>query len=85
MKKILITLFCLNFISPFAIADFLGNLRTVNFYLSNGYNLESTILINDQKILYNLKNNGSSKMQFEPKLITCIYNIKKETTNCYKP
>ena len=85
MKKVLITLFCLNFIFSLAIADSLGNLRTVNHYLSNGYNLESTILINDQKILYNLKNNGLSKMQFEPKLITCIYNIKKETTNCYKP
>ena len=50
MKKVLITLFCLNFIFSSAIADSLGNLRTVNHYLSNGYNLESTILINDQKI-----------------------------------
>ena len=72
-------------LSSNSFADSLGTNKTINDYLSNGYQLQSIRVIDESKLLYNLLNDGSEKKIFEPKLISCVYNINAKLANCFKP
>ena len=63
----------------------LGTNKTINDYLSDGYQLQSISVIDQSKLLYNLVNDGSEEKIFEPKLISCVYNINTQLADCFKP
>ena len=84
MHKYLV-IFLFLFLSNFANAESLGKNKTINDYLENGYQIQSINVINQNKFLYNLLNNGSKEKMFEPKLVSCIYEKEKQITDCFKP
>ena len=73
------------FLSSNSFGDSLGTNKTINDYLSDGYQLQSISVIDHNKLLYNLANNGSEEKIFEPKLISCIYDINTQLADCFKP
>ena len=72
-------------LSSKSFADSLGSNKTINDYLSNGYQLQSISVIDQNKLLYNLINDGSEEKIFEPKLISCVYNTNTQLADCFKP
>ena len=72
-------------LSSNSFADSLGTNKTINDYLSNGYQLQSISVIDQNKLVYNLLNNGSEEKIFEPKLISCVYNTNTQLADCFKP
>ena len=66
-------------------ADSLGVNKTINDYLDKGYELQSISVIEQNKFLYNLINNDSEEKMFEPKLISCIFDVKTQVAECFKP
>ena len=66
-------------------ADSLGVNKTINDYLDNGYELQSISIIEQGKLLYNLIRNNSEEKMFEPKLISCIFDVKTQVAECFKP
>ena len=73
------------FISTKSFSDSLGTNKTINDYLDNGYLIQSIQIMDEEKLLYNLLNNGSEEKMFEPKLISCFYDIKSQISDCFKP
>ena len=84
MKKICLIL-CFFLINSTSIADSLGTNKTVNDYIENGYQLQSVRVINENKYLYSLVNDGSENKIFEPKLVSCVYNLNNHISECFKP
>ena len=84
MKKLsLIFLFLLH---PFNLyGNSLGNNKTINDYLENGYQIQSVSIIDQDKILYNLLRDEDEDKKFEPKLVICIYDISNQISECFKP
>lgn len=85
MKKIFLIINFILFFSFNAYAESLGNIRTVNYYLEQGYLLVSVRVMEDGKLVYNLINNGKEEKKFELQMVSCIYDVSAETTDCYKP
>ena len=83
IKSLLIFLFLLIVFN--ANADSLGVNKTINDYLDNGYELQSISLIEKDKLLYNLVHNDSEEKMFEPKLVSCIFDVKSQIAECFKP
>ena len=83
MKILTIILFLLIVFN--ANADSLGVNKTINDYLDNGYELQSISIIDQDKFLYNLIHNNSEEKMFEPKLVSCIFNINTQIAECFKP
>ena len=73
------------FISTKSFSDSLGTNKTINDYLDNGYLIQSIQIMDEEKLLYNLLNNESEEKMFEPKLISCFYDIKSQISDCFKP
>ena len=82
--KILSILFFL-LISFQTLADSLGKNKTINDYLDNGYQLKSIKVLENERLLYNLIIEMKEDKIFEPKLISCIYNIDTQISECFKP
>ena len=80
---IFISLFIISTTNSFS--DSLGINKTINDYLDNGYLIQSIQIMNEEKLLYNLINNGSEEKIFEPKLISCVYDINSQISDCFKP
>ena len=80
---IFISLFLISTTKSFS--DSLGTNKTINDYLDNGYFIQSIQIMDEEKLLYNLLNNGSEEKMFEPKLISCVYNINSQISDCFKP
>ena len=85
MKKILLFINIIFLLISNANAESLGNVRNVNYYMENGYQMYSVRVINEDKTLYNLINNGSEERSFEIKFVSCIYEVSSNTTECFKP
>lgn len=66
-------------------ADSLGVNKTINDYIDNGYQLESINVLGDDRLLYNLIIKETDQNIFEPKLITCIFDINTQIAECFKP
>ena len=66
-------------------SDSLGTNKTINDYLENGYLIQSIQIMDEEKLLYNLLNNGSEEKMFEPRLISCVYDINSQISDCFKP
>ena len=66
-------------------ADSLGVNKTINDYLDNGYELQSISIIEKDKFLYNLIRNNSEEKMFEPKLVSCIFDVNSQIAKCFKP
>ena len=66
-------------------ADSLGVNKTINDYLDNGYELQSISIIEKDKFLYNLTHNDSEEKMFEPKLVSCIFDVNSQIAECFKP
>ena len=66
-------------------ADSLGVNKTINDYLDNGYELQSISVIKENKLLYNLIHYSSEEKMFEPKLVSCIFNVNTQIAECFKP
>ena len=66
-------------------SDSLGTNKTINDYLDNGYLIQSIQIMDEEKLLYNLLNNGSEEKMFEPRLISCVYDINSQISDCFKP
>ena len=73
------------FIAFNANADSLGVNKTINDYLDNGYKLQSISIIEQDKFLYNLVHNNSEEKMFEPKLVSCIFEVNSQIAECFKP
>ena len=84
MKKICLIL-CFFLINSISYSDSLGTNKTINDYLENGYQLQSVRVINENKYLYSLVNDGSENKIFEPKLVSCVYNLNNHISECFKP
>ena len=82
--KILSILFFL-LISSQTLADSLGKNKTINDYLNNGYQLKSIKVLENERLLYNLIIEMKEDKIFEPKLVSCIYNIDTQISECFKP
>ena len=82
--KILSILFFL-LISSQTLADSLGKNKTINDYLDNGYQLKSIKVLENERLLYNLIIEMKEDRIFEPKLVSCIYNIDTQISECFKP
>lgn len=82
--KILSILFFL-LISSQTLADTLGKNKTINDYLDNGYQLKSIKVLENERLLYNLIIEMKEDKIFEPKLVSCIYNIDTQISECFKP
>lgn len=82
--KILSILFFL-LISSQTLADSLGKNKTINDYLDNGYQLKSIKVLENERLLYNLIIEMKEDKIFEPKLVSCIYNIDTQISECFKP
>ncbi len=83
MKILTIILFLL--IVSNANADSLGVNKTINDYLDKGYELQSISIIDQNKFLYNLIHNNSEEKMFEPKLVSCIFDVNSQIAECFKP
>ena len=83
MKILTIILFLL--IVSNANADSLGVNKTINDYLDKGYELQSISIIDQDKFLYNLIHNNSEEKMFEPKLVSCIFDVNTQIAECFKP
>ena len=72
-----------------SLSAYLGNEKTVNDYLKDGYKLHTTNIASDGYYLYHLIHTGSKKdsetLIWTPKLITCVYGIKDNNTVCWAP
>ena len=66
-------------------ADTLGINKTINDYLDNGYELQSISIIEKDKFLYNLIHNNSEEKMFEPKLVSCVFDVNSQIAECFKP
>ena len=82
--KILSILFFL-LIPSQTLADSLGKNKTINDYLDNGYQLKSIKVLENERLLYNLIIEMKEDRIFEPKLVSCIYNIDTQISECFKP
>ena len=82
-KYFLLTIFLI--LSSNSFGDSLGTNKTINDYLENGYQLQSVRVINENKYLYSLVNDGSENKIFEPKLVSCVYNLNNHISECFKP
>ena len=85
MKKVFLILSLVILFISNASAESLGNVRNVNYYMENGFKMYSVRIINEDKILYNLINDGSEERSFEIKFVSCVYEKSTNTTECYKP
>ena len=85
MKKIFLILSLSILIISNANAESLGNVRNVNYYMENGFKMYSVRVINEDKTLYNLINDGSQARSFEVNFISCVYEKSTNTTECFKP
>ena len=85
MKKIFLVINFILFFSFNVYAESLGNIRTVNYYLEQGYLLVSVRVMEDDRFVYNLINNGKEEKKFELQMVSCVYDVSAETTECYKP
>ena len=85
MKKVFLILSLVVLITSNASAESLGNVRNVNYYMENGFKMYSVRVINEDKTLYNLINDGSEERSFEIKFVSCVYEKSTNTTECYKP
>ena len=84
MIKIL-SIFLFLLITFNAKADSLGVNKTINDYLDNGYELQSISVIKEDKFLYNLIHNNSEEKMFEPKLVSCVFDVNTQIAECFKP
>lgn len=50
-----------------------------------GYQIQSVNIIDQNKILYNLLRDDTEAKKFEPKLVSCIYDINTQIAECFKP
>ena len=85
MKKIFLIISLAILITSNASAESLGNVRNVNYYMENGFKMYSVRVINEDKTLYNLINDGSEERSFEIKFVSCVYDKSTNTTECFKP
>ena len=85
MKKVFLILSLVILFISNASAESLGNVRSVNYYMENGFKMYSVRVINEDKTLYNLINDGSEERSFEIKFVSCVYEKSTNTTECYKP
>ena len=85
MKKIFLIICLAILIKSNASAESLGNVRNVNYYMENGFKMYSVRVINEDKTLYNLINDGSQVRSFEVNFISCVYEYSSNTTECFKP
>ena len=85
MKKVFLILSLVILITSNASAESLGNVRNVNYYMENGFKMYSVRVINEDKTLYNLINDGSEERSFEIKFVSCVYDKSTNTTECFKP
>ena len=85
MKKIFLIISLAILIISNANAESLGNVRNVNYYMENGFKMYSVRVINEDKTLYNLINDGSQARSFEVNFISCVYEKSSNTTECFKP
>ena len=85
MKKVFLILSLVILFMSNASAESLGNVRNVNYYMENGFKMYSVRVINEDKTLYNLINDGSEERSFEIKFVSCVYEKSTNTTECYKP
>ena len=85
MKKIFLILSLAFLIMSNANAESLGNVRNVNYYMENGFKMYSVRVINEDRTLYNLINDGSQARSFEVKFISCVYEKSSNTTEYFKP
>ena len=85
MKKVFLILSLVILFISNASAESLGNVRNVNYYMENGFKMYSVRVINEDKTLYNLINDGSEERSFEIKFVSCVYEKSTNTTECYKP
>ena len=83
--RIILLIFLFSYFLSNANADSLGNNKTINDYLDNGYQIQSINIISQNKFLYNLVNDGTEEKMFEPKLVSCIYEKDKQIADCFKP
>ena len=84
MKKYLL-IFLFFFYSFNVCADNLGTNKTINDYLEMGYQIQSVNIIDQNIILYNLLRDDTEDKKFEPKLVSCIYDINTQIAECFKP
>ena len=42
-------------------------------------------IIKQDKFLYNLIHNNSEEKMFEPKLVSCIFDVNSQIAECFKP
>ena len=82
MKILSIFFFIISFQT---LADSLGKNKTINDYLDNGYQLKSIKVLENERLLYNLIIEMKEDKIFEPKLVSCIYNIDTQISECFKP
>ena len=59
MKKVFLILSLVILFISNASSESLGNVRNVNYYMENGFKMYSVRVINEDKTLYNLINDGS--------------------------
>ena len=85
MKKVFLILSLVILFMSNASAESLGNVRNVNYYMENGFKMYSVRVINEDKTLYNLINDGSEERSFEIKFVSCVYDKSTNTTECFKP
>ena len=85
MKKVFLILSLVILLISNASAESLGNVRNVNYYMENGFKMYSVRVINEDKTLYNLINDGSQERSFEIKFVSCVYKKSTNTTECFKP
>ena len=81
----ILSIFFFLLISFQTLADSLGKNKTINDYLDNGYQLKSIKVLENERLLYNLIIEMKEDKIFEPKLISCIYNIDTQISECFKP
>jgi len=84
VKKYLL-IFLFFFYSLNVCADNLGFNKMINDYLDMGYQIQSVNIIDQNKILYNLLRDDTEAKKFEPKLVSCIYDINTQIAECFKP
>ena len=81
----ILSIFFFLLISFQTLADSLGKNKTINDYLDNGYQLKSIKVLENERLLYNLIIEMKEDKIFEPKLVSCIYNIDTQISECFKP
>ena len=80
MKKLLGIVVLGLLLGSSAYAESLGTNKTVNDYVDDNYTIVS-VGQDDANFFYTLRSNAKSK----PLVVTCIYQLKKARTFCFKP